>query len=90
METESLIMPIYEYQAREEGKSCSHCQKKFEAFQKITDQPLQKCPDCGSPVSRQISACALGASKSGLDSRAKSAGFTKLVKRDKGTYEKMY
>jgi len=83
-------MPIYEYQAREEIKGCQHCQKKFEVFQKITDQPVETCPECGAPVSRQISSCSVGASKSGFDSRAKSAGFQKLVKRDKGTYEKVY
>lgn len=42
-------MPTYEYM-------CSKC-GKFEQFQKITDEPLKKCPNCGSTdVTRLISA----------------------------------
>ncbi len=41
-------MPIYEYQ-------CSMCEKTFEIFQKITEDPLKKCPDCGGDVNRLIS-----------------------------------
>ena len=41
-------MPTYEY-------SCSEC-GRFEAFQKITDDPLKACPTCGKEVRRLISA----------------------------------
>lgn len=41
-------MPIYEYQ-------CKDCKKTFEVFQKITDEPLTKCKDCGGKISRLIS-----------------------------------
>ncbi|HET6654750.1 MAG TPA: zinc ribbon domain-containing protein [Gammaproteobacteria bacterium] len=33
-------MPIYEYQ-------CQACGEEMEAWQKISDQPLKKCPACG-------------------------------------------
>lgn len=33
-------MPIYEYQC----KACGH---ELEAFQKLSDDPLKKCPACG-------------------------------------------
>lgn len=33
-------MPTYEYH-------CSKCTHKMEAFQKITDAPLNECPACG-------------------------------------------
>jgi len=33
-------MPIYEYQC----KSCGH---ELEAFQKLADDPLKECPNCG-------------------------------------------
>lgn len=33
-------MPTYEYY-------CSNCAKKLEIFQKITDEPLKQCPECG-------------------------------------------
>lgn len=35
-------MPIYEYQCR----SCGH---EFEAIQKVSDEPLRDCPECGRP-----------------------------------------
>jgi len=41
-------MPIYEY-------GCSECGKRIEAFQKIADEPLTTCPDCGGELSKLIS-----------------------------------
>jgi putative FmdB family regulatory protein len=38
-------MPTYEYECR----SCKH---RFEEFQSITDEPLEKCPKCGKKVRR--------------------------------------
>lgn len=32
-------MPIYEYQ-------CTSCGHQMEAFQKISEKPLKKCPEC--------------------------------------------
>lgn len=40
-------MPTYTYR-REDGST-------FEVFQKITDDPLEECPDTGQPVERVIS-----------------------------------
>lgn len=43
-------MPIYEY----ECKACGH---RLEAIQKISDQPLQDCPECASAeLARLVSA----------------------------------
>ena len=42
-------MPTYEYR-------CSKCKKEFEVFQKITDDPVSKCPDCDGAVERLIAA----------------------------------
>ena len=45
-------MPIYEYQ-------CQDCGKQLEALQKISDTPLQDCPDCGEPsLKKKVSAAA--------------------------------
>lgn len=33
-------MPIYEYR-------CGGCSHEFETIQKVSEQPLQKCPECG-------------------------------------------
>ena len=41
-------MPIYEYQ-------CTKCGEVFEAFQKITDEPLTHCKFCNSKVEKLIS-----------------------------------
>ena len=41
-------MPIYEYQ-------CSKCSEIFEAFQKITDDPLTECRFCRGKVEKLIS-----------------------------------
>lgn len=41
-------MPTYEYE-------CPHCGHTFEASQKITDKPLDKCPKCNKKVKRLIS-----------------------------------
>lgn len=41
-------MPIYEYQ-------CTKCGEVFEAFQKITDEPLTQCKFCQAKVEKLIS-----------------------------------
>ena len=41
-------MPIYEYQ-------CSKCGEIFEAFQKISDDPLTECKFCQGKVEKLIS-----------------------------------
>ena len=41
-------MPTYEY-------LCSGCGKAFEVFQKMSDEPLSSCPECGAPARRRIS-----------------------------------
>lgn len=41
-------MPTYEYE-------CKKCHIIFEQFQKITDEPLKKCPTCSGSVKRLIS-----------------------------------
>lgn len=43
-------MPIYEYRC----KSCGH---EMEAFQRLSDDPLKECPNCGDlELSKLISA----------------------------------
>ncbi|MCB1853298.1 MAG: zinc ribbon domain-containing protein [Pseudomonadales bacterium] len=45
-------MPIYEYQ-------CQSCGKELEALQKISDDPLQDCPECGKPaLKKKVTAAA--------------------------------
>lgn len=42
-------MPTYEYECKKSGKC-------FDFFQKMSDEPLKICPECGGPVRRLISA----------------------------------
>ncbi|MFB3897927.1 MAG: FmdB family zinc ribbon protein [bacterium] len=41
-------MPIYEYQ-------CLDCGKRFEVFQKISEDPLKECKACNGRLNRLIS-----------------------------------
>jgi putative FmdB family regulatory protein len=41
-------MPVYEYE-------CPKCEKILEVQQKMTDEPLSVCPECGGNVKKLIS-----------------------------------
>jgi putative FmdB family regulatory protein len=51
-------MPIYEYKC-ENGHV-------FEAIQKMTDEPLRECEECGAPAARVLSAPAIHFKGSGF------------------------
>ena len=40
-------MPIYEYQ-------CQSCEHIFDVLQKISDDPLTYCPECGEPKLKKL------------------------------------
>lgn len=42
-------MPTYDYK-------CTNCGYQFEAFQKMADKPLVKCPECDGTLKRLIGA----------------------------------
>ena len=42
-------MPTYEYK-------CTKCNHQFEAVQKMTDNPLTRCPECRCKIKRLIGA----------------------------------
>ena len=43
-------MPIYEY-------ACKNCEHRLDALQKMADDPLLECPECGEPqLKRMLSA----------------------------------
>lgn len=65
-------MPTYEYE-------CTHCGYSFETFQKITDEPLKKCPKCDRKVRRLIG--------SGAGFIFKGAGFYATDYRKTGKSE---
>ncbi|MDR0640066.1 MAG: zinc ribbon domain-containing protein [Spirochaetaceae bacterium] len=41
-------MPTYEYK-------CKECERSFEVFQSMKDEPLSACPECGGSVRRILS-----------------------------------
>ncbi len=43
------IVPNYDYR-------CTKCKKTFEIFQKMTDEPIERCPECGGKIKRLIGA----------------------------------
>lgn len=43
----NLIMPIYEYQ-------CGSCEHRMEALQKISDDALVTCPECGKEALNKL------------------------------------
>jgi len=40
-------MPIYEYQ-------CTECGYQTEVLQKISEEPLKDCPECGKPAMKKM------------------------------------
>jgi putative FmdB family regulatory protein len=45
-------LPLYEYQ-------CKKCKHRFEKIQLFSDKPIKKCPECGGPVEKLLSAPAI-------------------------------
>ena len=41
-------MPTYEYR-------CPQCGNDFEKFQKMSDEPVADCPECGTAAERRLS-----------------------------------
>lgn len=78
-------MPLYDYQHLK--RKPANCDELVEVFQSMSDEPLTACPKCGKPVRRVISAVAGHVNKMS-GTYLKERGFTKLVRRDKGVYEK--
>jgi putative FmdB family regulatory protein len=62
-------MPTYDYR-------CKECGITFELFQKMTDEPIKKCIECGGEVKRLIGA--------GLTPIFKGSGFYETDYKKKG------
>lgn len=83
-------MPLYEYIAEDPEGGCRTCSKGFELRRPVDRLPLGECPLCRAPVRKLVSTISSPKLSKPLSvSSAKSAGFTVLEKRDKGTYEKL-
>ena len=81
-------MPIYAYQA-DPGPGCDFCRRGFEKLQRLRDAPLPRCPRCGSPVRKLISAPNVAGSDQALsEKKIGQHGFTQYRKLERGVYEK--
>ena len=70
-------MPIYEYR-------CENCGHEKEALQKISDDPLRDCPQCGKPaLIKKISAAGFRLSGSGWYETDFKTGSKKNLAGDK-------
>ncbi len=47
MNEEDVVMPIYEY-------ACKACGYRHEALQKMSDDALTDCPECGKPALKKL------------------------------------
>ena len=77
-------MPVYVYEhVREPGKGCK---KEFEVHQEFGSEHLKQCPKCHRKVRRIITTANFTVDHL-AHTELKDKGFSKLVRRDKGTYE---
>jgi putative FmdB family regulatory protein len=49
-------VPTYDYAAEDEAHSCDNCRAGFEVMHSMSAPGPEKCPKCGAPVKRAISA----------------------------------
>jgi predicted nucleic acid-binding Zn ribbon protein len=77
-------MPIYIYEHI--GKPGKGCEKEIEIRQEFGSEHLEICPICGREIKRIIKSANFSIDRLG-HTTLKEKGFTKLVRRDKGTYE---
>lgn len=83
-------MPLHEYMAVDPAKGCGLCRRPFEHLDRRPGRFLKSCPRCGTPLRRLPSAARVTQGRTTLDRRARQAGFHKLRRVGKGTYQKEY
>ncbi len=82
-------MPTYDYRAADAANAKECCAEGFEVVQRIAEDPLTTCPECGGPIVRVINAVGFSTKshKSMMsDANLKKNGFKKLVKEGDGKY----
>lgn len=82
-------MPIYEYVcANDQG--CWYCKPGFTVLQRLSDDPVSECRECGQPVRKVISPPSVVSGKAHMlrESSIEKAGFTQYRKIGQGVYEK--
>lgn len=80
-------MPIYQYKAKDDKQSCDTCKNGFEIIQSMKDKELKKCLECGNAI-KKVPSLVSGGVPMMSDGNLREKGFKKLVRRDKGVYER--
>jgi putative FmdB family regulatory protein len=77
--TAGLNVPLYEYQ-------CKKCKHRFEKIQLFSSRPIKKCPECGGPVEKLLSASAVQFKGSGwyVTDYAKKGGASQSSSSESG------
>ncbi len=90
-------MPTYVYGLVDtdlDAPGCNHCRELFEITQRMSEDALTACPECGAPIERRIQAPNLGnignKLKGPSSSDIEKAGFTQYKRAGKGQYEKSF
>jgi putative FmdB family regulatory protein len=78
-------MPLYIYRAKDEARSCDACRLELEVLQRMSAKPLRKCPECGAPISKQVTA-PNSAFPEG-PAQLRNMGMARLERRSDGSYE---
>lgn len=71
-------MPVYEYE-------CPQCEKVHEVQQRMTDEPLSTCPECGGEVKKLISVSSFQLKGGGWYADGYSAGAPEKKEKKKTT-----
>lgn len=71
-------MPVYEFE-------CKSCQQVFEVQQKISDDPLTSCPECGGPVRKLMSMSSFQLKGGGWYADGYASASKKESKKDSST-----
>ena len=92
-QVQSTMPPVYCYQHAEKT-ACDLCRKGFEVRQKLTDTPLQACPECGAKLKKIITKVNVhtgltsGGGHTLSEKNITQQGFTQYRKVGPGQYEK--
>lgn len=88
-------MPTYVYELDPEAKAkgCAYCRERFETVQRMSDDALTACPECGAPIRKCILSPMVGRegmTKGPSEKKLKDAGFTQFKRKGKGYFEKSF
>lgn len=86
-------MPNYVYKKKDpQASGCDACSEGFMFMQRLSDDPLERCPECETAIRRAIgrSQCMTNrrwnTKKMLSDGNLKRLGFKKMVKEGDGKY----